>query len=537
MIEEVLINVNRFETRVALLLAGVVQEVHLQRASGYSVTGNIYKGRVVRILPGMQAAFVEVGLARPGFLHARDVHFAQHTAELSLEKNGERDIRTLLHEGQEILVQAVKDPISTKGARLSTEIALASRYLVLMPFSTNLGVSQRIEDETERDRLRGLLTSLRVPGAANGDHVAATGAESSIQNDDIANAGWIVRTAAEAAASSELEADIGFLRRMWQMIVENQRPAVAPALIYEELPMHIRITRDLVGAAVGKIRVDERGTYEKVRAFAAQFLPEFVPRIEFYDEPVGLFDRFGVEDEISRALEAKVPLKSGGHLVIEQTEAMTTIDVNTGGFVGTHSLEETVYRTNLEAAALIPRQLRLRNLGGIIVIDFIDMEDPEHRRDVLRTLEKACEHDPARTRLSGLSSLGLVEMSRKRTRESLAQQLCAPCAACNGRGRLKAPESMCYEIFRAILRDAHKRSREQRALGPVLAPVLAAGREAEHGNYMVRASQLVIDRLLDEAADNVAALAEEVGTSIRFQVEPSYTNEQFDIVLMRDLER
>ena len=517
MIEEVLINVNRFETRVALLQAGVVQEVHLQRAGGYSVTGNIYRGRVARILPGMQAAFVEVGLARPGFLHARDVHFAPHTAgREGAAQNGERDIRTLLHEGQEIFVQAVKDPISGKGARLSTELALASRYLVLMPFSTNLGVSQRIEDECERERLRGLLVGLRGVQADAAAPLAGGGAP----------AGWIVRTAAEAATSAELEADTVFLRRMWQTIQERGRGAIAPAMIYEELPLHIRIARDLVSAAVGRIRVDERDTYLKVCAFVEQFLPEILSRIEFYDEPVALFDRYCIEDEITRALDAKVPLKSGGHLVIEQTEAMITIDVNTGGFVGTHSLEETVYRTNVEAATLIPRQLRLRNLGGIIVIDFIDMMDAEHRRDVLRTLEKACELDPARTRLSGLSSLGLVEMSRKRTRESLAQQLCAPCQACAGRGRLKTPESMCYEIFRAIVRATGKRER-----GAGVPPL------AERGDYLVRASQAVVDRLLDEAADHVAALAVQVGTPIRFQVEPSYTNEQFDIVLMRDLGR
>jgi ribonuclease G len=508
--EEVLINVNAFETRVALLQGGALQEVHLQRSGGYSITGNLYRGKIVRILPGMQAAFVDIGLARPGFLHARDVHFPVHSAD----PNAERDIRNLLHDGQEILVQAVKDPLAGKGARLSSEVAIASRYVVLMPYAANIGVSQRIEDDEERERLRCSLDTLRA------------------ELPDAAGLGWIVRTAADGARHDDLRTDMLFLMRMWGQIDGSVRHASAPALIYEELPLHIRVTRDLASASVEAIKVDDEATYAKVHGFMQQFVPEYLPRLELHVDSVALFDRYGLEDEINRALEPRVPLKSGGYLIIEQTESMTTIDVNTGGYVGSHSLEETVYRTNLEAAAAIPRQLRLRNLGGIIVIDFIDMEDPEHQRQVLRTLEKACEQDPARSRFSGLSSLGLVEMSRKRTRESLAHQLCEPCAACKGRGRLKAPETMSYEIFRAILRDWRRRGRnhsDSRA-GDAVVPGTA-------GQYLVRASQAVVDRLLDEDAANVESIASEVRAPIRFQVEPSYSNEHFDIVLMQDLRR
>ena len=517
--EEVLINVNPFETRVAVLHGGVLQEVHLQRSGGYSITGNIYKGRVLRVLPGMQAAFVDIGLARPGFLHARDVHFVVHCADA----NADRDIANLLHEGQEILVQAVKDPLSGKGARLSTELALASRYVVLMPFATNVGVSQRIEDDAERERLRCSLAELQ-------EELRAALPASARATRDI---GWIVRTAADGAQHDELRTDMLFLTRMWSMISGSAGYANAPSVIYEELPLHIRITRDLVGANVAAVRVDDEATYAKVRAFAEQFLPEFLPRIELHRDTTALFDRFGIDEEINRALDPKVMLKSGGYLIIEQTESMTTIDVNTGGFVGSRSLEETVYRTNMEAAAAVPRQLRLRNLGGIIIIDFIDMEDPEHQRQVLRALEKACEQDPARSRFSGLSSLGLVEMSRKRTRESLAHQLCEPCAACSGSGRQKTPESMCFEIFRAILRDARRRAVSGNVESSALAPHIV---EAP-GDYVVRAAQAVIDRLLDEEAAQVEALAFDVQKAIRFQVEPSYSNESFDIVLMQGLRK
>lgn len=492
--EEVLINVNPFETRVALVQNGGLQELHLERSTGGSVTGNLYRGRVARILPGMQAAFVDVGLARPGFLHVRDLRPA------SRNETEEREpcITELLREGDVILVQVAKDPLSTKGARLTTQIALPSRLLVLMPGSGHVGVSQRIEDEEERERLRHLVAELR--SEAGSEH------------------GFIVRTVAEGAGAEELRQDLVFLCRMWERIDAWQRECRGVGLIYEELPVQIRVIRDLVSPSVAAIRIDCAETFDRARRYISRFIPELGERVHLHDEPVAMFERFGIEDEIRRALDSRVPLKSGGYLVIEQTEAMITIDVNTGGYVGVHTLEETVFRTNLEAAVAVPRQLRLRNLGGIVIVDFIDMTDPEHQRQVLRTLEKASEGDPARVRISGFSSLGLVEMSRKRTRESLLQQLCEPCSECRGRGVARTPESTCHEIFRSILRDAAKRS----------APV-------SRGAYLVRAGGRVMDRLLDENAADVAHLASRIGQPIRFQVEPCYGVEEFDVVLMQNL--
>lgn len=503
MTEEVLINVNPFETRVALLAGGSLQELHLQRAAGNSVTGNVYQGRIVRILPGMQAAFVDIGLERPGFLHVRDIRGSHWPAVESARDGGvpAPPIERLLAEGQAILVQVAKDPIGTKGARLTTHLALPSRFLVLMPFSAHLGVSQRIDDETERERLRTLVEAQRL----------RLGADPAL--------GFIVRTVADRAAEAELAADMAFLLRLWSRVDACRDAVAAPGLVYEELPVQVRVIRDLVGADVSAIRIDCPDTHAAIGRFVDRFLPELRDRLHLHDEPTPLFDRFGVEQSLERALGPRVPLRSGGHLIIEQTEAMTTIDVNTGGYVGSHSLEDTVYRTNLEAAAVIPAQLRLRNLGGIVVIDFIDMDDAEHQRQVLRTLEKASEGDPARVRISGISTLGLVELSRKRTRESLVQQLCEPCPGCQGRGYRRTAESVCFDILRALYRDARQRALD--GAGPA------------HG-YVVRAGQSVLDRLLDDSAGDVEQLAARIGAPVQFQLEPCYGVEQFDLVPLRD---
>jgi len=500
MTEELLINVNDFETRVALLAGGMLQEVHLARAEGYSLTGNIYLGRVERIVPGMQAAFVNIGLERPGFLHVRDIEGPR----LMLGDTEDRppDIRDLLHEGQQLMVQVAKDPIASKGARLTAALAIASRYVVLMPFNEHIGISQRIEDEGERERLRSLVTELRAEQGVG--------------------LGLIVRTAAEGVDRAVLDTDIRVLVRLWEKVLEKKRQVGCPSVVYQEIPVHIRVIRDLSGPTLEHIRIDHVETYQRVLDFVRDFLPEFVERVHLYQDPRPLFERYGVEDELARALTKKVALKSGGYLVIEQTEAMTTVDVNTGGFLGVASLEDTVFRTNLEAAQVIPRQLRLRNLGGIIVIDFIDMQDEEHQRQVLRALERACEGDPARVRFDGFSSLGLVVMSRKRTRESLVQQLCEPCTQCEGLGIVKTAQSTCIEAFRAILQDA----RSQRG-GPAGAGMA----------YMIRASGGVVDRLLDEDAGQLAALSREIGQAIRLQVEPSYGPGQFDIVLVQEMRR
>ncbi len=494
MSEELLINVSEFETRVALLSAGSVQEIHLARANGYSRTGNIYLGRVERIIPGMQAAFVSFGLERPGFLHARDIEGPR----LMPGEEGEKrpDIRELLYEGQALMVQVAKDPIAGKGARLTTQLAIASRYLVLMPFNDHIGISQRVDEEAERERLKCLVEDIRE---SQGVHM-----------------GFIVRTVAEGVARQPIDADVRVLVRIWDKIMQNRRAVECPGIVYQEFPLHIRVVRDMVTADVDLIRIDHQGTFERVRDFVSEFLPEFTERLVMYDDARPLFERYGVDDELNRCLARKVPLKSGGHLVIEQTEAMITVDVNTGGYVGTHSLEETVYRTNLEAAQAVPRQLRLRNLGGIIVIDFIDMEEEEHQRQVLRALEKACESDPAKTRIEGFSSLGLVQMSRKRTRESLLQQVCEPCQHCEGMGMVKTAETTSIEVLRAIIEDAET---------PCGSPDVEA-------QYLIRASESVVDRLLDEDAEQLARLARLIGCQVRMQVEPSYGPGQFDISLV-----
>ncbi len=499
MSDELLINVTEFETRVAVLSNGLLQEVHLQRAGCYSLTGNIYKGKVQRILPGMQAAFVDYGMERPGFLHVSDIALPHAPADQVANFENESpqvDIRDLLHEGQSMLVQIAKDPISTKGAKLTSNLALASRSLVLLPCSSHIGVSQRIEVEEERERLRASVAVLR---------------DKLVGHD---NCGFIVRTLAEGADQESLATDMAVLLRMWQRLRDQQKGQKAPFLAYEELPMHIRVVRDLADAATTAVIIDDMETFRRVKQFVDRFVPEFADRLSHYAESYPLFERFGVEDEIRRAMDKKVDLKSGGYLIIEQTEAMTTIDVNTGGYVGTSNLEETVYRANLEAAAMIPRQLRLRNLGGIVVIDFIDMEDDEHQRQVLRSLEKAFEGDPAKVRVGDFSPLGLVEMSRKRTRESLEQQMNEACGNCAGSGSVKKAESVCYEIFRELL----KRHESRYEIGPMA------------DEYVIRVSQEVVDHLLDEASAQFDCLRQRVDRAMHLQVEPSYSREQFDIV-------
>ena len=502
MAEELLINVNPFETRVALVSHGLLQEVHIARASGYSVTGNIYLGRVERIVPGMQAAFVDIGLQRLGFLHARDIDSPRILTQQNQDAAKPKpDIRDLLHDGQQVLVQVEKDPIASKGARLSTQLALASKFLVLIPNEQHVGISQRIDDEDERQRLRDVLE--QVQKAANID------------------AGIIARTAAEGAQADELASDLSMLESIWARISERVAGASAPHLVYQELPLHTRMTRDLAGRQTERILIDDHATFERIHDYVQAFIPSYAERLQWYQEKRPLFERHGVEDEVTRALQPKVALKSGGSLVIEQTEAMISIDVNTAGFLGGHSLEDTVFRANMEAAAAIPRQLRLRNLGGIIVIDFIDMEDEEHQRQVLRTLEKAAELDPAKTRIEGFSTLGLVQMSRKRTRESLAQSMCAPCPSCSGVGMVRTPESTCVDVLRALTQDHQARCRHKLV----------------EGEYLIRATESVVDRLLDEDAQHLADLSQTIQREVRIQVEPSYIEGQFDIVLVQTVAR
>lgn len=489
MSEEILINVSPVETRVALIENGVVQELFIERSYNKGYVGNIFKGKVVRVLPGMQAAFVDIGLERTGFIHVADM--LPEPLEGEVRRSDLPDIRTLVREGQTLLVQVAKDPISTKGARLTTHLTLSSRYLVYMPNSSHIGVSARIEDEAERERLRESLQAVLTQQEVKG--------------------GFIVRTVAEGVSAEEIAADIPFLQKLWSDLSGRVPTINAPGVIYEDMPLYLRALRDLARAPIEKIRVDSRLTWQQMLDFAERYYPQLIALIECYTGERPLLDLYGVEEEICRALDTRVPLKSNGYLIIEQTEAMTTVDVNTGAFVGHRNLEETIFKTNLEAATSIARQLRLRNLGGIIILDFIDMQDAEHQRQVLRTLEKALEKDHAKTRITGVSELGLVEMARKRTRESLGQMLCETCPICRGRGQVKSAETVCYEIFREILREA---------------------RTYNNDKFLVLASPLVVDRLLDEEAAYVADLEAFVGRTIEFQVEALFTQEQYDIVLV-----
>ncbi|WP_159016201.1 ribonuclease G [Cognatiluteimonas profundi] len=498
MTEEILINVTPRETRVAVVENGMLQELHIERGWSRGVVGNIYKGRVQRVMPGMQAAFVEIGLDRAAFLHANDI---QRPAPARTIDGVETpvtpampatvpSITELLREGGEVIVQVVKDPIGSKGARLTTQLSIPSRYLVLLPQSKVVGVSSRIEDETERARLKGLVAELSAP---------------------LGSPGYIVRTNAEGQPAEALAEDVAYLGRAWALVEEQVRSARVGACIYEDLSLPMRAVRDLMRRDVEKVKVDSRETCERLRSFAAQYMPGLAEKIEHYTGARPVFDLYGVEDEIQRALEKQVPLKSGGYLVIDQTEAMTTVDVNTGSFLGQRNLEETVYRTNLEAAQAVARQLRLRNLGGIIIIDFIDMHDADHRRQVLRTIEKALARDHAKTTVYDFSPLGLVEMTRKRTVESLERQLCEPCHECGGRGMLKTAETVTYEIFREITR---------------------AVRQFEAARLLVIASPKVVARITDEESAAVAELEEFLGKSIRFQADTQYMQEQFDVVLL-----
>jgi ribonuclease G len=505
MSEEILINVTPRETRVALVENGMLQEVHVERASRRGYVGNIYKGKVSRVMPGMQAAFVEIGLERAAFLHASDITRLQSPL---IGENGEGGptppITELVRDGQEIVVQVVKDPIGSKGARLTTHLSIPSRYLVLLPYSKVLGVSVRIEDEAERQRLKDMLAELTVPST----DAPAPGPQPSALSPRF---GYIMRTNAEGQSREALAEDIDYLGKLWAAVQENIARARVGARVYEDLSLPLRALRDLMRPSIEKVRIDSRETLERALRFVRQFMPELAERVEHYPGERPIFDLYGVEDEIQNALKKDVPLKSGGYLIVDQTEAMTTIDVNTGGFLGTRNLEETVFRTNLEAAQAAARQLRLRNLGGIIIIDFIDMTDEEHQRQVLRQLQKSMARDHAKATIYDMSPLGLVEMTRKRTTESLERQLCEPCPACGGRGSLKTAETVTYEIFREITR---------------------AVRQFEAQQLLVLAAPKVVNRILEEESAAVAELEEFIGKTIRFQPEEHYSQEQYDVVLL-----
>ena len=485
--EEILINVTPQETRVAIVENGTLQEVCIERRRNRGIVGNIYKGKVNRVLPGMEAAFVDIGLERSGFLHVSDFDLGQTNDDD--EPVVTPPINQLLHEGQSILVQVVKDPLGTKGARLTTSISVPSRYLVYMPNSSLIGISVKIEEDDERERLRTLLSGCMTENRTGG---------------------CIVRTAAEGVVDEELNRDIKFLCTLWDSLQEQAKTAKPGTVIHEDLSLSVRTLRDMVGNDTDLVKVDSRETYQKLTNFADKYIPDLPCVIEHYPGDRPLFDLYNIDDEIQRALGRKVELKSGGYLIIDQTEAMTTIDINTGAFVGHHNLEETIFKTNMEASQALARQLRLRNLGGIIIIDFIDMVTEDHKRQVLKSLEKYLDKDHAKTQVCEVSPLGLVEMTRKRTRESLEHILCESCATCGGRGTHKTVETVCYEIFREILREARVYDEAQQLL--------------------VMANQDVIDTLLDEEATSLAELETFVKIPVKLQVESYYSQENYDVV-------
>ncbi len=516
---EIVIDPSREETRVAVLEQQVLTELYIDRKRDRGIVGNVYKGRVVKVLPGMQAAFVDIGVERAAFLYvadivtetggpppAVDVSDGEEEAEGNdvprADDDGEdeatkvttrprrvhRSIEELLREGQEIVVQVTKDPIGTKGCRVTTYLSLPGRYLVFMPTVNHIGISRRIGDEAERARLREMMTRLRQPGT-----------------------GYIIRTVSEGTSEEEFRLDIEFLGRLWQTIGDESQRASAPALLHADLDLSLRIVRDLLTHRVERLTVGGRAEYDRIRQFVTTYLPNLVTKVHLYTQDEPIFDRYGIEIEISKALGRRVWLKSGGYVVIEHTEALTVVDVNTGRYVGKRDLEETIFKTNLEAAKEIAYQLRLRNIGGIIIIDFIDMEKEKNRERVFAALRDALATDRARSNILRISDLGLVEMSRERVREDLLRVLCDACLYCEKRGYIRSATTVCYEIFREIRRSG-------------------ASREA--GTVLVTVHPNVANLLFDEERDGVEALEREFNKRIAIKADPHLHQEQYDLVLV-----
>ena len=492
--QDILINWAPQETRVAIVENGAVQELHIERALERGLVGNVYLGKVARVLPGMQSAFIDIGLDRAAFLHVADLNPPAN----GVGGGGRGDaaatpIERQIFEGQSLTVQVIKDPIGTKGARLSAQVSIAGRMLVFLPHDKHIGISQKIGSAELRDQLRARMHAL----VGDGEHGKG--------------GGFILRTNAEEASDAELADDIAYLRKTWAGIRERAQQQPPGTLLHQDLSLAERVLRDLANDATHAIRIDSGLQHDKLKAFGETYMPRSAAKLELYRGERPIFDLFGIEDEIVRALARKVELKSGGTLVIDQTEAMTTIDVNTGGFVGARNFEDTVFKTNLEAAGAIARQLRLRNLGGMVIVDFIDMAREEHQQAVLAEFRKQLARDRTRTTVSGFSQLGLVELTRKRTRESLAHMLCEPCPTCAGRGQVKTARSVCYDILREILREA---------------------RQFNPKEFRIVATAAVVEMLLDEESVHLAGLSEFIGKPISLSTEPSLNPEQYDIVLL-----
>ena len=485
---ELLINVTPSESRVALIDNGILQEIHIERHTKLGLVGNIYRGKVSRVLPGMQAAFVDIGFDKAAFLHASDIVIHNEVVDdVNPNHITKKDIRELVRDGQDIVVQVVKEPIGTQGARLTTDSTIPSRYLVFMPSVTHVGVSQRIEDADERERLKDIVSKFC---------------------DE--NGGFILRTAAEGVNEQELEADAEFLKRLWD-IIQTRMKTKANNVLFEDLPLARRVIRDFTGTEIEKIRIDSKLSFNELVEFTQEYVPELHDKLEYYKGERPIFDLYDVENEAQRALKRRVDLKSGGYLIIDQTEAMTTIDINTGAFVGHRNLEETIFNTNVEATQAIARQLRLRNLGGMILIDFIDMTEPDHQRRVLQSLTHACSFDRAKTNIHGFTALGLIEMTRKRTRESLEHTLCEDCPVCEGRGSIKPIETICFEVMREIVR---------------------VNRAYDADKFVVYASPAVAEALMGEESAMLAEVELFVAKQINVQTEHLYNQDKFDVVMM-----
>ncbi|MFN4266292.1 MAG: ribonuclease G [Aquabacterium sp.] len=496
--QDILVNWTPQETRVAIIEGGAVQELHVERTLERGLVGNIYAGKVVRVLPGMQSAFIDIGLERAAFLHVADLHREDPNAKpASRSSEVQTPIEKRVHEGQTLMVQVIKDPIGTKGARLSTQISVAGRLLVFLPQDDHLGISQKIGSPELRDQLRERM--MRLIGEADN------------REGRTRSGGFILRTNAEDATDEELASDIAYLRKTWATVRDLGLKSPPGTLLYQELNLAQRVLRDLVNESTNSIRIDSVMQFETLKAFGEEFTPSAVSKLAHYKGERPIFDLYNIDREIEKALARRVDLKSGGYLIVDQTEALTTIDVNTGGYVGARNFDDTIFKTNLEAAQAIARQLRLRNLGGIVIIDFIDMLREDHRDNVLAEFRKQLARDRTKVTLSGFSALGLVEMTRKRTRESLAHMLCQPCPTCDGRGQVKTARTVCYDILREILREA---------------------RQFNPREFRVVANATVVEMLLDEESQHLAGLSDFIGKPVSLQAEPTMSPEQYDIVLL-----
>ena len=510
MTQDILINWSPQETRVALVEHGAVQELHVERTLERGLVGNVYLGKVSRVLPGMQSAFIDIGLDRTAFLHVADIVAPFTPGSRPATQLPDRDrrdaaaamvpIEKQVFEGQALLVQVIKDPIGTKGARLSTQISIAGRLLVFLPQDNHVGVSQKIPVD-QRERLRNRMQAL-IDAAAAADSVGTAPAFTG---------GFILRTNGEDSTDAELAEDIAYLRKTWTRIRDRSMRMPPMSLLHQDLSLLQRVLRDLTSEETQTIRIDSREQFDVLHKFGVEFMPQAAAKLQLYKGERPIFDLYSIDEEIAKALGRRVDLKSGGYLVVDQTEALTTIDVNTGGYVGARNFDDTIFKTNLEAAQAIARQLRLRNLGGIVIVDFIDMVRDDHREQVLGEFRKQLARDRVKTSAGGFSPLGLVEMTRKRTRESLAHMLCEPCVACGGQGIVKTARSAAYDVLREILREA---------------------RQFNPREFRIIAAPQVIELLLDEESQHLAGLSDFIGKPISLQSEPAMGQGQFDIVLL-----